>query len=158
MATGFGSFLFHGPLAPGGEWIHDVTLAWLVLLLATYRQRREHWARLPGLAVLAFAFALEPSVADGITAALAAIAIIRLLRADRSSRTTLPLTLLAAVALLGRLGSTDGPWCNPESILQPHGLWHVGAAVAVTWWAIGRESHTATNDYQSAKPRIDSEN
>lgn len=51
-----------------------------------------------------------------------------------------PVTLLAVVAVIGRLGATGGPLCVPDSVWQPHGLWHVGSAAAVTWWAITRHS------------------
>jgi hypothetical protein len=47
-----------------------------------------------------------------------------------------PALLLGTVAIMGRLGATGNPLCNPESIWQPHGLWHIGAATAVTWWAV----------------------
>ncbi|HLF43892.1 MAG TPA: hypothetical protein VJA46_10265, partial [Acidimicrobiia bacterium] len=33
IATGIGSFLFHGPMPGGSEWAHDVTLAWLLLVV-----------------------------------------------------------------------------------------------------------------------------
>jgi hypothetical protein len=47
-----------------------------------------------------------------------------------------PLVLLGSVAIIGRLGATGGPLCDPDSILQPHGLWHLGAAAALLWWAL----------------------
>ncbi|MGD2101206.1 MAG: hypothetical protein PVG83_03150 [Acidimicrobiia bacterium] len=46
-----------------------------------------------------------------------------------------PLALLAVVAVIGRLGATGGPLCDPDSVLQPHGIWHLGAATAILWWA-----------------------
>ncbi len=50
-----------------------------------------------------------------------------------------PLALLAIVAVVGRLGATGNPLCDPESLWQPHGLWHIGSATAVTWWALSHE-------------------
>jgi hypothetical protein len=50
-----------------------------------------------------------------------------------------PLALLAIVAIVGRLGATGNPLCDPGSLLQPHGLWHIGSAAAVTWWALNHE-------------------
>jgi hypothetical protein len=41
------------------------------------------------------------------------------------------------VAIFGRLGDTGGPLCDADSLFQPHGVWHIGAAVAVGWWAMG---------------------
>jgi len=50
-----------------------------------------------------------------------------------------PLLLLGAVAVVGRLGATDNPLCDPDSLWQPHGLWHIGSAAAVTWWALNHD-------------------
>ena len=136
IATGIGSFLFHGPMPPGAEWAHDVTLAWLLLVVAVdARPDRSRWA-LIGLAVLGALFAAVPAVADPVAVVLAAIAIASVLRQDRSTVTVGALSLLTVSAVVGRLGATGGPLCNPESVLQPHGLWHVSAAVAIAWWAL----------------------
>ena len=37
---------------------------------------------------------------------------------------------LAAGGVAWVLGRTDGPLCDPDSLLQPHALWHALAAVA----------------------------
>ncbi|HEU4320055.1 MAG TPA: hypothetical protein VFS66_08230 [Acidimicrobiia bacterium] len=58
-----------------------------------------------------------------------------------------PLTLLAVVAVIGRLGATGNPLCDPASIWQPHGLWHIGAATAVTWWAVATAPKTPMTDH-----------
>jgi hypothetical protein len=135
IATGVGSFLFHGPMPPYAEWVHDLTLAWLLLVVASSGRSWERWARLPGLVIVAAVIAI-PGAGDPVGVALAAAAIVLLLMQDRSIRTLGPLALLAVVAVIGRLGATGGPQCDPSTLWQPHGLWHVGAAVAVTWWAL----------------------
>lgn len=147
IATGLGSFAFHGPMAPGGIWIHDVTLAWLILVIAAHSRSWERWSYLHGLAVLGVAFAIRPEVSDWMTGALFVVAAGLLVAEDRSRATLLPLALLVLAAIAGRLGSTDGPLCDPESMLQPHGLWHIGAAVAVAWWAIGSERRSLRPDH-----------
>lgn len=139
VATGVGSFLFHGPMTPRSEWVHDFTLAWLILVVAGVGKSWERWTRLPGLAALAVATAI-PGLADPVAVALAAVAIFILVRDDRSVSTLGPLVLLAIVAVIGRLGATGGPLCDPGSAWQPHGLWHLGAATAVVWWALARQS------------------
>ena len=138
VATGIGSFLFHGPMPPYAEWAHDATLAWLLLVVGSHGRSWESWARIPGLLVIA-AIVAVPGTAYPLGVALAAGAIVLLLMEDRSPATLGPLTLLVVVAIIGRLGSTGGPLCDPDSIWQPHGLWHLGAATAVTWWAIARK-------------------
>lgn len=137
VATGIGSFLFHGPMPTGSEWAHDVTLAWLILTIGGLGWIWERWTRVPGLVVLGALFALAPAIADPVAMGLTVVAGALLLIRDRSSATMAPLALLAAVAITGNLGATGGPLCVPESLLQAHGLWHIGSAVAVAWWAAG---------------------
>lgn len=142
VATGVGSFLFHGPMPTHSEWIHDLTLAWLLLLVAAQGRSWERWARVPGLVILAALIAV-PGVGDPVGAFLAALAISLSLMRDRSMATIGPLALLVVVAVVGRLGATGGPLCDPASIWQPHALWHLGAAAAVTWWALGTGTEVA---------------
>ena len=136
VAAGIGSLLFHGPMPAGAEWAHDTTLAWLILLVGTDGTRFERLARLPGLATLGALFAVFPELSDPTAAILAIATVATLLGRDRSLATVGPLALLALSAGVGRLGATGGPWCNPKTLLQPHALWHVAAAVAVAWWAV----------------------
>ncbi|HEY4584095.1 MAG TPA: hypothetical protein VI980_06335 [Acidimicrobiia bacterium] len=136
IATGIGSFLFHGPMPTGGEWAHDLTLAWLLLVVAADGTRWERWSRIPSLVALGLLFALVPGVADPVALALAVLAVGSVLRADRSSATWAAVALLIAGAIFGRLGATTWPFCDPDSMLQLHGLWHLAAATAVTIWAI----------------------
>lgn len=146
VATGFGSFVFHGPMPSWGAWAHDVTLAWLILVAGGLGTRWERWSRLPGLALLAVLFAVSPLSADPVTVALAVIVIASIVLRREGRRTLAPLALLGAVAVLGRLGATDWPLCDPRSVWQLHGLWHVGAALAVAWWAM-------TARYQLTDPK-----
>jgi hypothetical protein len=140
IATGSGSFLFHGPMPTGSEWAHDVSLAWLILIVAGLDEPWEGWSRLPGLLAIGILFAVAPIVADPVAVALTLVAVFFVLRRDRSATTLAPLALIGATAILGRLGSTGGPLCDPGALLQMHGVWHIGAAIGVAWWAIGTEA------------------
>ena len=140
IATGLGSFLFHGPMPTAAEWAHDVTLAWLILLVAGTGMTWERWTRLPGLVVLGALFALFPAMADPIAVAVALVGVPLRIRYDRSPHTWGALSLLAVAAIVGRLGATGWPLCDAESLLQLHGLWHVAAAASVAWWAIASGS------------------
>ena len=137
VATGIGSLLFHGPMPPGNEWAHDVTLAWLVTMVAGWGTLWERFSRLPALLLIGAAFAVLPVIADPFAVVMTVVAVISIFRRDRSAATVAPLLLLAAVAVFGRLGATGGPLCDPEALFQPHAVWHLGSAVAVTWWALG---------------------
>jgi energy-converting hydrogenase Eha subunit C len=135
MATGIGSFLFHGPMPAGAEWAHDVSLAWLLLVVAGTGTRWEKTTHIPGLLGLGALFALLPAIADPLAVVITVIALVVRIRLDQSPHTRGALTLLGASAIVGRLGATDWPLCDPNSLLQTHGLWHVAAAAAVVWWA-----------------------
>lgn len=138
MATGAGSFAFHGPMPTWGEWAHDVTLAWLIAVIGGLGTLWERWSRVPALVALAALFAALPITADPMAVALTVVVGGSILVRRPPTAELIPLGLLVVVAVLGRLGSTGGPLCDPNSPWQLHGLWHVGAAVAVTWWAIVR--------------------
>lgn len=146
IATGFGSFLFHGPMPPAAEWTHDVTLAWLIALVGASDEPFEGLSRLPGLALLAVAFWLFPTAADPLAVGLTVIAVILILRRDRTSSALFPLLLLGVAAVLGRLGATGGPLCDPDSLFQAHGVWHMASAVAVGWWALASETTAPTRE------------
>ena len=152
-ATGVGSFLFHGPMPAGNEWAHDVTIAWLLVVVAATGTRAERYSRLPTLVVLGIGFALAPSWGDPIAVALTIVAIGSILRGRDRRGALLPLLLLALVAIYGRLGATGGPLCDPESLFQPHGVWHLGAAVAVTWWALSDVSRPRADSPSPAPSR-----
>jgi hypothetical protein len=148
-ATGIGSFLFHGPLAPGGEWIHDVTLAWLILVVALRSRGSVNRYGAGGLAAVAVVFFVVPSVADTVTVALVIVTLLLLVSDGRRVDALGPVALLAVSAIVGRLGATGGTWCDPGSMLQTHALWHAGAAVAVGWWAIGYAERNGVPDRSS---------
>ena len=149
-ATGVGSFLFHGPLAPGGEWIHDVTLAWLIVVVGLKSRGWERRFAAIGLAGIAPFFYVAPSLADPLTVVLVVATLLLLVSENRRFDTMAPIAMLGLSAIVGRLGSTGGPWCDPGSVLQTHALWHVGAAVAGAWWAIGHGQKGAESRKPSA--------
>lgn len=142
IATGTGSFLFHGPMPPGSEWAHDVSLAWVIAVVAAAGTRAGPYSKLPTLVVLGIGFALVPSLADPIAVVLTVVAVVSVLR-TRDYSVLAPLLLLGAVGLFGRLGATGGPLCDPPSLFQPHGVWHLGSATAVAWWALLTQRQTS---------------
>jgi len=135
VATGVGSFLFHGPMPPGAEWAHDVSLAWLLVTVATAGTRWERLGGAPSLAVVGLGLAVVPAAGDPLGALAAAGAIGSVLWRDRSRSTVTALGILCIAAAIGRLSATGGPLCVPDSIVQGHGLWHLGAALSIALWA-----------------------
>ena len=134
VATGVGSFLFHGPtpiwqrmgprcqprLALGWSSLATAPAAGATVTSASARRDRV-------------AVGVAPGVADPLAVAFTAFGVTVLLWRDRSWATLRPLLLLAVVGIYGRLGATGGPFCDASSVWQPHGIWHLGAAAAL-WW------------------------
>ena len=91
-------------MPPGSEWAHDVTLAWLLLVVAADGSRWATWSRIPGLAGIAVVFGLFPVVADPVAVALTIVALISVLRTDRSAATWAAVSVLAVSGLAGSAG------------------------------------------------------
>lgn len=139
VATGVGSFLDHGPMPSGSTWAHDVSLAWLILVIAGLGRSWENLTRLPGLATLGVLFGFAPGAAIPVELGLTGLAVFLHLSRESSRRTFAALVLLGAIGVFGRLGSGGGPLCDPDSLIQPHGFWHLGSAAVVAWWVLGLE-------------------
>jgi hypothetical protein len=89
---------------------------------------------------------LVPDVGSTTTALLVLAAIlteVAVLRRGRRTavgssgrRSAFGLALLLALgAALFLLGRTTSPVCDPDALLQPHGLWHITAAMVLgLWW------------------------
>lgn len=130
--VGAGSIAFHGPMPPWGEFVHDLTIGCLLVwILLAETGRRRWWPYAFGLIGLLM---VTPTVADPAQALLAALAIISVLR-FRRPRWVPMLSLLSLGAIVGTLSRTGGPWCDPSSIWQGHGFWHLASAAALTLWA-----------------------
>jgi hypothetical protein len=107
-AAGVGSVDYHGPGSPAARLLHDGGLYAVVGLVAWHEVARH--LRAPGAG-------WAPWRRAAYRAALAAT---------------------AAGAACWWLGRTAGPWCDPDSLLQPHAAWHLlGAAALAAWaWAV----------------------
>lgn len=69
---------------------------------------------------------------------------------DRSRRARAGLLVLAAGAVsLWLFGRTDSPLCDPDSILQLHGSWHIATAILLVLWWNGAPKEAG----QSGRPR-----
>jgi hypothetical protein len=134
-SIGVGSIAFHGPMPFWGEFIHDVsiivTLVW-VLLVETHRTR--FWP--PGFAVAAAA-SITPVVADPVQAVLA-VAVLAAVAfpIQKRPRRLQAVAILALGGVVGTLSRTGGPLCNPDSLWQGHGFWHLAAAASLAIWGL----------------------
>jgi glycerol-3-phosphate O-acyltransferase / dihydroxyacetone phosphate acyltransferase len=146
-AEGLGSLLFHGSPGSASKWLHDVAMVGMLVFAAAW-----HLGRFAGAADRAAVAAAAISVVAGgaLLAAvpdavdvLVGIAVVAIVAADLVARRTrhggvlgapLVLTVLAG-STLWWTGRTGGPFCAPDSPLQPHAAWHVIVALAVLVWS-----------------------
>ena len=134
-SIGVGSIAFHGPMPAWGEFVHDLSIVLTLVWVLLVDLKRQH------LWPFGFAFgaagSVTPVLADPAQAvlAVAAIAAIVVPREKRPLRLT-AVAILAAGGLIGTLSRTGGPLCDPNSIWQGHGFWHLAAAVALTLWGL----------------------
>lgn len=153
-AVGVGSIAFHGPQPPGSKLIHDLPITAVAAFIAVNGlaailgwSRAQMLGTLAGLVTLSgVAMALFPDAEIAITvpvviAAIATEAVVyrRGLRGAAAGKTALRWYLaIGGLLLLGgainALGRTDGPLCDPEALVQLHGVWHVVTAVAFGLW------------------------
>jgi hypothetical protein len=157
-ANGVGSGLYHGPGWPGSGWCHDVAAVVMPVFVAAdglggVRCWHDRTVTRVGLTATAAAAAgrLAGPVTDlamgtAVTAAVLAEAVVARRpgpRGGRAGRVVVLATLAAGVAAY-LLGRTGGPLCRPESLLQPHALWHLLTAAAMAAWAADRIAHPTT--------------
>jgi len=152
VATGLGSVAYHGPQPSGAELMHDLSIVFVLALIALHDLSlllpRFRWV-LPGLAVFAiavtgaavFAPVLAPLAADVLVLTVIVMEVLVYRRGlhPQSKREKQRLLLVIALLVAGGLfisGRTDGPSCYPMSVLQPHAGWHVTAALVfgIWWW------------------------
>lgn len=162
VAVGFGSMAFHGPQPDGSQFYHDVpiTAALLFIFLANLRRldrlQRTNLRFFLTLLPIAALHAVAPTLGQFIAAALAGGAIVTQVLVYRSerSRTGRRLDVTAAAFLVAAglgyfFGRTNSIFCEPDSVWQAHGLWHVLSAAAFMVWGFAtskrnRESTTPT--------------
>ena len=141
-ATGVGSFVQHGPDPAWSDVAHDLpllaTLAYVgadaAADLASRPRARRWW--LPVVATLLPLVVLAPRAGDLAGVGLAVVAVgLTVLRALRRpavrTRVAVTLGLLVTGSAIGTLSRAGWPWCDPASLLQGHGGWHVLAAAAL---------------------------
>jgi len=167
-ANGVGSGLYHGPGWPGSRWCHDVAALAVPVFVAVdglgglrgWTDGRTTRVYLT-VAALTAAVLLDPPATDAALLGAAAAAVLTEaavaqrrtasaraspdgpVHARRRGRTArvIVLTALAVGLIAYLLGRTGGPLCRPESLLQPHALWHLLTAVAMAGWGADRIAH-----------------
>lgn len=144
VLTGAGSVMFHGPQGPGSLFGHDVTFlvtVWFVAIVNVsetlqWRRVTEWGAFVAGALVLSVLLVVSP----GLTNVLMVATVIALVASDLTihRRGTIrawwyiaSLVAIVAALVMFVLGRTGAPLCDPDSLFQGHGMWHLLGAVAL---------------------------
>ncbi|MGI9594991.1 MAG: ceramidase domain-containing protein [Acidimicrobiales bacterium] len=155
---GIGSVAFHGPQGWGARWLHDVPIvvaiaaipAWNLARLGRigYKGAFAGWSVVSMIAGLVAAVSPDATLVLGVVLGVAAVVTEVMVR--RSWRAWAPALIVGVVGtVLNLLGRTDAPLCEPDSVLQLHGVWHLLTAVAIFLWgraAFAEQTRSATSD------------
>jgi len=144
VATGVGSYLYHGPQTATAGFAHDITflaMLWFLILMNPASPygvpRRYAWIAL-GLVTAAAAIVLV--VSPSSTNVLTGTSIVALVVSDLLLRRiggingrwyAAALLLLAASLVFNILGRSGTATCDPDSLIQFHALWHVFSAMSL---------------------------
>jgi hypothetical protein len=152
-AVGFGSVVFHGPMPSWGRFAHDLAIAAVLAFVIGYdvafARRATRRAGLGGGAAVvgtsAVVLLLSPDASNALVSALVVAAVVAEIAAARSPMGravasdlvrapwgwVIGVVALGIGAALSALGRTDAPLCEPDSLAQLHGVWHVLTAAVL---------------------------
>lgn len=149
VATGMGSFAFHGFDNPASQFLHDITFLALIWLLAVINvsevrrwSRRTGWTvALAGVGFAAAVLVVAPTITNALTGLVTAALIASDIVLERRGGISRPWWIASLAAMVVAvaaflLGRTGAPLCDPESLFQGHALWHLFAAVAIGFYFV----------------------
>jgi hypothetical protein len=152
---GLGSFAFHGSIRAWGGYVDVLSMHAFLSFVLAYDVARIHdrdWRWFGGwygglLAVFGIAIGLlPPEHGKTLFAALVAVAlVVEAAVSYQALRPWAPVRLLprrvpwfwtglgvfAMANLIWSISRTDGPWCEPDALIQGHALWHILSAISV---------------------------
>ncbi|MCB1246984.1 MAG: hypothetical protein KDB69_06955 [Acidimicrobiia bacterium] len=144
VATGVGSFLYHGYDGAVVHLVHDITflaaLMFIVVmngcaLLARPVRTGYIWTTFLTLLV-SIVLVVTPATTNVFTAGLVVAIVVSDVMIRRHGGIDAPRWWIAVVAMSAAvaafvMGRTAGPLCDPGSVVQGHALWHMLSAVAL---------------------------
>jgi hypothetical protein len=142
--TGAGSVMFHGPQSQGSQFGHDATFlvtVWFVAIInmaETLRWKRSvEWGVFTaGSFVLSVALVVLPGLTNLLMIATVVVLVVSDVTIHRRGTLATPWYVASIVGIVAAvvmfvLGRTGAPLCNPDSLFQGHGIWHLLGAVAL---------------------------
>jgi len=138
--VGASAFLAHASAAGWARRLDGFAVALLSMVVLTAlvggKGRRLRPLSVGTAFVGTAAVAFEPVVGPATIAIVAAGIGVAAGAHGRSGRSSVlafaTVTAFGAGGALWYLGRSDGPWCDPGSLRQPHAAWHLMAALAIT--------------------------
>jgi glycerol-3-phosphate O-acyltransferase / dihydroxyacetone phosphate acyltransferase len=167
-----GSALFHGRGGDVAQAVHDVPLIGFIGFVVGWHighlRRDSAWppsrwalaATVGALFVGGAAWSVEPtSVSALLAGGVVVVAVADVVTRRRGQQTPWRAGTLALLAVAGGawvFGRSDSPLCDPDAILQWHGLWHsTSALVLAAWTAAAASIEVGGADPRLARPVID---
>jgi len=149
VVTGIGSFAFHGCDGAPWQFLHDISFLitiWTIAVInvADYRRwdRPVGWGIVGvGVAVFSAALLIGPTLTNLLTGLVGAALVVSDLMIERSGLLNRTVWLVSLATMVGAvavflLGRTGGPLCDPDSVFQGHGVWHLLSATAITLYFV----------------------
>jgi len=162
VLTGAGSVMFHGPQGPGSQFGHDVTFlvtVWFVAIVNLAGARR--WNRgfewgvfAVGALLLSVALVLSP----GLTNVLMVLTVVSLVASDvtlhrkgrmRTRWYVVSIVAIVVAVVMFLLGRTGAPLCDPDSLFQGHGVWHLLGAISLGAYFVATSDSRITTNQRS---------
>lgn len=144
MATGVGSFLYHGPQHATAGFVHDVTflaMLWFLILMNPALPygftRRYAWIALVSITIAASAVLIASPHSTNLLTGISVVALIasdvlvRRIGGINGRWYAAALLLLAASLVFNLIGRSGSATCDPDSLIQFHPLWHALSAAAL---------------------------
>ncbi len=147
IGLGLGSMLFHGTMTEWGGWADLVSMYLFITFFFLYELRillgrPARWLVawwIGGNAVLAgFQWLADNGIGKLVFAALIVLTLATNRRVVRTGRVLRDerffwagLGTYLAGNIVWTLSRTGAPWCDPDTALQGHALWHITSAAAV---------------------------
>jgi len=144
VATGIGSFLYHGSQPAAAGFAHDITflaVLWFLILMNPASPygvpRRYAWIALVSITITASAVLIASPHSTNL---LTGISVVALITSDVLVQRigginwrwyAAALLLLAASLVFNLLGRSGSATCDPDSLIQSHALWHALSAAAL---------------------------
>ncbi|MGI9642843.1 MAG: ceramidase domain-containing protein [Acidimicrobiia bacterium] len=143
---GIGSVALHGPQQWGAQWLHDVPIvvtiaavpAWNLARLGRISDSKAFVGWLVVSVIVGIGAAVSQSATVVLGVLLGVAAVVTEVMVGRAPRVWAPALVVGVIGtVLNVLGRTDAPLCEPDSVLQAHGAWHLLTAVAIFLWGRG---------------------